>query len=156
VRVPAGVSTGSQVRLTGEGDAGLLGGSPGNLYVNITVKPHQLFDREQDHILYTLPVTLTQAALGDDVEIPTLDGPAILKVPSGTQPGTVFRLRNKGVPHLRGTGRGDQLVTIDVVIPKSLDSKQKKLLQELDKTLKRPDLTKKEKGFFERLKETLG
>ena len=155
VRVPGGVSTGSQIRLTNEGDAGRLGGPTGNLYVNITVKPHPLFDREQDHILYTLPVTVTQAALGDEIEIPTLDGSVSMKVPSGTQPGTVFRLKGKGVPHLRGIGRGDQLVTIDVVIPKSLDAKQKKLFQDLDETLKRPDLTKKGKGFFERLKETL-
>jgi len=155
VKVPGGVSAGSQIRLTGEGDAGRNGGPPGNLYINIRVKEHRLFERQQDHTLYTLPITVAQAALGATLDVPTLEGPISLKVPPGTQPGTVFRFKGKGVPHLRGGGRGDHLVTIDVVIPKSLDGNLKKLFQQLDELLKKPDSNKKERGIFDRLKDAM-
>jgi molecular chaperone DnaJ len=156
VTIPAGVSTGSQIRLTGEGDAGRRGGPAGSLFINIHVSEHPIFERQQDHILYTLPLTVAQATLGDSIDIPTLEGSYTLKVPAGTQPGTVFRLKGKGVPHLRGGGRGDHLVTIDIVIPKNLDGRTKKLFQELDEVLKKPDANKKEKGIFDRLKDAMG
>ena len=156
VNIPAGVNDGMQLRVNGEGEAGLGGGPRGDFYVAIHVQDHAVFDREQDDILYTLPINVTQAILGDDVEIPVLGSTTTVKIPAGAQPGTVLRLRGKGIAHLRGGGRGDQLVTIDVVIPKHLDSKQKKAFEELDKTLKKPDPNKREKSFFDRMREVLG
>ncbi|MEE9284277.1 MAG: DnaJ C-terminal domain-containing protein, partial [Dehalococcoidia bacterium] len=97
-----------------------------------------------------------QATLGDEIEIPTLEGAHTLKVPPGSQPGTVIRLKGKGIPHLRSHGRGDQFVTLDVIVPTSLDAEQKKLFKKLDESLEKPDPTYKEKTFFERLRDSLG
>ena len=135
VRIPAGVDDGSQIRITGEGDAGTRGGPPGNLYITVSVKRHELFTRDGDDIIYELPINFAQAALGDEVEVPTLDGRVKLKVPAGSQTGRVFQLKNKGVPHLHGSGRGDQLVALLVVTPESLTEKQRQLFQELASTL---------------------
>jgi molecular chaperone DnaJ len=135
VKIPAGVDNNNQVRLRGEGGAGDRGGSPGDLYVYLTVKPHELFTRDGDDIFYELPVNFTQAALGTEIEVPTLDGSTKLKVPAGSQSGKEFKLKNKGVSHLRGRGRGDQFVKLRVVTPESLTGKQRQLLEELAKTL---------------------
>ena len=154
IRVPAGVDEGTQIRLSGEGDVGRNGGSPGNLYVSLSVRKHKLFKRDGNDILYELPINFAQAALGDELEIPTLDGEASLKIPAGCQTGKIFRVKVKGVPHLRGNGRGDQLVRVHVVTPQSLDARQKKILQELSETLEEAKLPKQDKGFFDRVKDT--
>ncbi len=135
VKIPAGVEDGCRVRLSGEGDAGARGGSPGNLYLNLAIKPHEFFLREGDDILYELPINFAQAALGTEVEIPILKGNANLKIPAGSQTGKVFRLKNKGVPHLNGGGSGDQLVNLVVVTPEALNRKQRQLFEELAHTL---------------------
>jgi molecular chaperone DnaJ len=135
VRVPAGVDDENVIRLTGEGDAGSRGGPTGNLYVSMSVRKHDYFSREGDNVLYELPVNFAQAALGTEVEVPTLHGPAKVKVPSGSQTGHVFRLKDKGIPHLRGRGNGDQLVVLRVVTPESLSREQRRLFEELAKSL---------------------
>ena len=154
VKIPPGVPRGSQIRLRGEGELGKNGGPRGNLYVTLNVKEHPTFRREENDILYTLALNITQAALGDGVEVPTLNGPAALKVPAGTQPGTVFRLKGQGVPHLRGSGRGDELVEVEVVIPRSLNAEQKRLIEELGMTLGIPGSDSHDKGIFDRIKDS--
>jgi molecular chaperone DnaJ len=158
LKVPPGVDTGSQIRLTGEGEAAPRGGVPGNLYVAITVKKHPFFERDGADILYTLPINFAQAALGDEVEVPTVDGNVLLKIPPGTQSGKVFRLRDKGVPHLRSAGRGDQHVYVKVVTPTSLSQKERELLEQLRQVSKKPqaDHHEKKEGFFDKVKEALG
>ncbi|MDY6893442.1 MAG: molecular chaperone DnaJ [Chloroflexota bacterium] len=156
VKIPAGVDNGTQVRLGGEGDAGKSGGSPGNLYVTLSVQKHKFLKRDGDDILYELPINFAQAALGEEIEVPTLEGDFALKVPAGCQNGRIFRLREKGVPHLRGYGRGDQLVRVHVMSPQSLDAKQKKLFKELAKTLEKPTLPQDDKGFFDKVKDAFG
>ena len=141
VKVPPGVDDSSQIRLNGEGQAGTKGGSPGDLYIALSVSEHELFTRDGDDILYELPINFTQAALGDEVEVPTLDGETRFKIPAGSQTGTVFQLKDKGIPHLNRRGRGDQIVRLLVVTPKSLNKKQRQILEELARTL---DTTKKE------------
>ena len=154
VKIPAGIDDGSQIRLTGEGDSGTAGGPSGNLYVVVLVKRHQHFQREGNDILYHLPINVAQATLGQEIEVPTLEGTASLRIPPGTQSGQVFRLREKGVPDLRTGRRGDQLVLVTVVIPQSLNEQQKRLFEELAKTLGTPTMpTTGEKGFFERIKD---
>jgi molecular chaperone DnaJ len=135
VRIPPGVEDGHMLRLTGQGEASLYGGRTGDLYVEIHVRPHPLFVREGAHLLYELPVSFPQAALGAELQVPTLDGGAILKVPPGTQPGTVLRLRERGMPHLNGRGRGDLHVRVAVRTPTKLTGRQKQLLHDLAKEL---------------------
>ncbi len=135
VKIPAGVDNSSQIRLSGEGHAGTKGGSPGNLYLDLSVSPHKLFTRDGDDVLYKSPVNFAQAALGAEIEVPTLDGKINLKLPSGTQSGKVFRMKGKGIPHLHRNGRGDQIVTVVVVTPDSLTKKQRQLLEELADTM---------------------
>jgi molecular chaperone DnaJ len=160
VKVPPGVDHGTQIRLSGEGESGISNGPPGNLYVVISVKPHTYFRRQDDTIHLELAVNVTQAALGDEVEVPTLDGKEMMTIPAGTQTGDTIRLRGKGVPRLRrdGTtsGRGDQVVTIQARIPTNLTPKQRDLLLELGKTLDREVIPQKEKSFFDRLRDALG
>ncbi|MBI2852533.1 MAG: molecular chaperone DnaJ [Chloroflexi bacterium] len=134
VQIPAGVDNGSRLRLSGEGEAGARGGSPGDLYITIAVETHEFFKREGDDIHYELPINFAQAALGTEVEVPTLKDKARLKVPPGSQAGHVLRLKNMGIPHLNGRGRGDQFVIIKVVTPDSLTREQRRLLEELAKT----------------------
>jgi len=135
VKIPAGVDDGSRIRISGEGEAGTRGGPSGNLYVTLSVEPHKLFTRDGDNILYDLPINPAQAALGTEVEVPTLNGTVKLKVPAGSQTGQVLRLKNKGIPHLHGSGRGDQLVALFVVTPESLTKKQRQLFEELASSL---------------------
>lgn len=152
VKIPAGVDTGTQIRLASEGEPGEYGGPPGNLYVILEVKPHPYFRRKDDDIVLEVAVNIGQAALGDRVTVPSLDGEEPIEIPPGTQPGKVFRLRGRGIPHLRRAGRGDQLVVIQVSIPTSLTSEQKRLFNELSKTLGREVIAQNEKGFFDKLK----
>jgi molecular chaperone DnaJ len=142
IKIPAGVDDGSQIRLSGEGDSGTRGGPAGSLYIALSVMPHKFFRRDDDHILYELPINFAQAALGDEVEVPTLDGKTKVKVQPGSQTGKVFRLKDRGIPHLHRGGRGDQLVTLVIVTPEKLTQRQRQLFQELadslDTTEKRP------------------
>lgn len=131
VKIPAGIEDGSRIRLSGEGNAGVRGGSPGNLYLDLSVKQHEFFRRGGDNILYELPINFAQAALGAEVEVPTLDGNVKLKLPAGSQTGQVFQLKNKGIPHLHGRGRGNQMVRLLVVTPDSLTKKERQLFEEL-------------------------
>jgi len=135
VKIPAGVDEDSQIRLRGEGQAGTRGGPSGDVYITLAIKQHEFFQRDGDNIIYELPINFAQAALGTEVEVPTLDGKTKLKLPASSQTGTVFRLKNKGIPHLHRRGRGDQLVTLRVVTPDSLTKKQRQLFQELADTL---------------------
>ncbi len=136
VKIPPGVDNNSQMRLRGEGHAGTRGGSSGDLYITLAVEKHEFFQRDGDDITYELPINFAQAALGTEVEVPTIDGKkAKLKIPAGSQTGKVFRLKNKGISHLHRRGCGDQLVALRVVTPDSLTKKQRKLFQELADTL---------------------
>jgi len=135
VQIPPGVDDGSRMRLGREGHAGMRGGSPGDLYITISVLEHEFFVREGDDILYELPVNFAQAALGAEVEIPTLDGETKLKISAGSQTGTVFRFKSKGVPHLNKGGRGDQIVQLLVVTPDSLTKEQRQLFGKLAESL---------------------
>jgi molecular chaperone DnaJ len=155
VSIPGGVDNGTQIRLAGEGQPGLNGGPAGNLYISINVKPHQFFKRRENDILLNLDINVAQAALGADVSIPTVDGNATLKIPAGTQPGKVLRMRGKGVPHLRGNGRGDQLVIINVGIPSHLSKEQRQLFEQLANSLG-SEVKPQERSFLDWLKDTLG
>lgn len=156
IKIPPGVDTGARLRLAGEGEAGERGGPPGDLYVYINVLPHKVFRREGFDILCEVPISMVQAALGDEIEVPTLEGKAHLIIPEGTQSGTSFRLKGKGIPRLNGAGRGDQHVVVRVVIPKDLTEREKELLREFARlrgwhpTAKD---TEKEKGFFRKVKD---
>lgn len=130
VKVPAGVETGSRLKLTGEGEAGVRGGPPGDLYVVIAVKEHSIFTRQGDDVYCEVPVSFTQAALGAQIEIPTISGRAPIKIPPGTQTGAEFRLRGKGFPNVRGYGHGDLLARIFVEVPAHLSAKQRDLLEQ--------------------------
>jgi len=154
VSVPAGVDSGTQIRLGGEGQPGVNGGPNGNLYIAIQAQPHKYFRRKNSDILLNLDINIAQATLGAEVDIPTVDGPAKLKIPAGTQPGKVLRMRSKGVPHLRGNGRGDQLVIVNVGIPSHLSPEQRQLFEQLAKSLG-SEVRPQERGFLDWLKETL-
>lgn len=156
VDIPAGVDEETQIRLSGEGEPGLYGGPPGNLYVVLHVKPHRYFKRQGNNILLELDINVAQAALGDKVQVPTLDGEEPLVIPAGTQTGNIFRLKGKGVPYLRRNGRGDQLVTIYVVTPTHLTEEQEGLFEELAKTLGKEVIPQSEKGFVDKLKDLFG
>jgi molecular chaperone DnaJ len=155
VKIPAGVDDGAQIRISGEGEGGSLGGSEGNLYVVLNVQPHPLFHRIEDHILYELPVNIAQAALGAKVAVPTLEGEVEVVLPPGTQTGDDLVLRGKGVPHLRGVGRGDQVVRVTVVTPETLTDEQRELLERLAETMGTATMPKKSKGFFERIRDAM-
>jgi molecular chaperone DnaJ len=130
VRIPAGVDNGSRLRLTGEGEAGAYGGPHGDLYVFIHAREHEFFKRDETHVLCQIPVSFVQAALGDSVTIPTLNGETELEIPKGTQPGDIFRLRGEGIPSLRNGHRGDQIVQVNVKTPTNLNKKQVALLKQ--------------------------
>ena len=132
VNIPPGVDSGARLKLSGEGEDGLNGGPAGDLYIAISVKPHPFFKREMDDIHIDVPISFIQAAIGDEIVVPTLDGKVELKVPPGTQSHRNFRLRNRGIAHLRGGGRGDQFVRVIVEIPSKLNARQKELLKEFD------------------------
>ena len=152
VNIPAGVDDGTRVRLSGEGQPGVNGGPAGDLYVFLKVKPHPFFDRHDYDLHCTIPVNIAQAALGAEIEVPTLDQPQKLKIPEGTQNGAQFRLRHKGVPILNGGGRGDLYVHVDVRIPARLTREQRKLMEQLRESLP-VDNTPAEKGLFEKVKD---
>ena len=152
VNIPAGVDDGTRLRLSHEGQPGGNGGPPGDLYVFLKVKEHPFFERQQQDLHCTIPLNLAQAALGCEIEVPTLGTPHKLKIPEGTQNGAQFRLRNKGVPTLNGSGRGDLHIHIDVKIPERLTREQRKLLEQLRDSLP-VDNAPAEKGLFEKVKD---
>ena len=157
VKIPSGVEDGMQIRLTGEGDAGSNGGPPGNLYMYVSVKEHELFEREGIDLIFELPLTFVQATLGDEVTVPTLDGTDILRIPAGTQPGAVFRIKGKGVPQLNGHRKGDLVIPVKLQVPTRLDPDQRALLEELAKTMKNPeDDPTRDKSWLGKIKDALG
>ena len=150
INVPAGIDDGQTISLRGQGNAGLNGGPAGDLLVTILVQPHARFEREGTSILLEQEISFAKAALGAEIEVPTLDGKVKLTVPEGTQTGTMFRLKGKGVPYLRSTGRGDQFVTVRVVVPKGLNSNQKEALKAFAESLGE---TVETKGIFGKRKK---
>ena len=141
VRVPAGVDSGSRLRMSGEGDPGIYGGPSGDLYIVIDIKDHPVFVRKNYDIFYETNISFPQAVLGSEIEVPTLDGTTILRIPAGTPPGKSFHLKGKGIPRLGGHGKGDEIVVVSVEVPKSVTPRQKELLEEFaqisgDKTSK--------------------
>src|SRR5689334_20803378 len=153
VKIPAGVETGSRLRVSGEGEAGTQGGAPGDLYVVIHVAEHEQFERQGNNLYEAVPITFTQAALGADLMVKTLDGEEKLKVPMGTQTGTVFRLRGKGMPALGGRGRGDLFVSVTVLTPTSLTREQRRLLEQLA-DVESKDL--EDKGLVDKVRDIFG
>jgi molecular chaperone DnaJ len=156
VKIPAGVDDGTRIRLTGEGELGVLGGPPGNLYVFIAVEPHRFFVRQDNHLVLELSINVAQAALGDVITVPTLNGEEELTIPAGTQTGEVFRLKAQGVPYLRRPGRGDELIIVTVDIPKKLTPEQRELFESLGDTLGKEIIAQREKGFLDRVRDALG
>ena len=155
VTIPAGVEDGNQLRLSGEGEAGELGGPAGDLYVVIHVRAHELFVREGPHLLAELPITFSQAALGDTVEVPVLKGRAELTVPPGTQPGQRLVLKGKGMPHLRGRGKGDLHYEVVVEVPTHLSARQREVLEEF-RRVSEDEAGPRRSKFVERMKKLFG
>ncbi len=151
VKIPAGIDQGQRLKLSGEGDAGVQGGMNGDLYVVINIKPHEIFERDEFDVHCTVPISFTQAALGDEMEVPTLSGKVSLKIPAGTQSGVKMRLKGKGIQRLGGYGQGDQIVTVHVETPTKLSSEQKDLLKRLAEvdTHSNP----MSRGFFDKVKD---
>lgn len=156
VTIPQGVDDGMQIRLRGEGEGGLRGGPPGDLMIVLQVRPHPLFQRNNDDVVLVLPLNVAQAALGAYLTVPTVDGDEPLTVPPGTQHEQVFRLRGKGSPRLRGSGRGDQLVVAQIIVPTNLTDRQRDLLEELAAEWGTEPLEKRDEGFFGKIKDALG
>ncbi len=152
VRIPPGVDNGSRLRSSGNGEAGIAGGANGDLYIVISVKEHELFERQGDDLFCEIPIKFTLATLGGSIEVPTLFGKAALKIPAATQSGTTFRLRDKGMPSLRGGRQGDQLVRVHVEVPQSLTSEQRKILEEFAR-VSGDAAEPTSKSFFEKAKK---
>ena len=152
VKIPAGVDNGSRLRVANEGEAGAKGGPNGDLYVYLYVKPHKFFERDGTTVWCEVPINIVQATLGADIKVPTLDGQVTMKVPEGTQPGKVMRIKGKGIPNLRGGSRGDQLVRIKVVVPTKLSDKQKDALRKFA-DISKDNINPEEKSFMDKVKD---
>ena len=152
IKIPAGIDNGMQIPLRKQGEPGLRGGENGDLYIFVTVKSHKLFTRENYDLYCDVTVSFTQAALGGEIDVPTLNGMIKYNLPEGTQPGTVIRLRGQGIQNLRGAGKGDLYIKVNVEIPRKLTDKQKELLRQFDETLTGKEYEAK-KSFFERVKD---
>lgn len=152
IKIPAGVDDGQQLRVAGKGEAGINGGPAGDLYIVFQIRTHEFFERDGDDIYCEMPITFVQASLGDEVEVPTLHGKVKLKIPAGTQTGTKFRLKGKGVPNVRGYGTGDQHVLVRIVTPTKLSEKQKQILREFGEESGQQPLGEHEKSFFSKVK----
>ena len=153
ITIPAGIDTGARLRVASEGDPGISGGPEGDLYVFISIRPHEVFERNGDDIWCDYSISVVQAILGDEVKVPTLDGDVKFNIPEGTQSGTSFRLKGRGIGRLRGYGRGDQHVRVNVAVPTNLNERQKDLIKQFASTLTSKNDAVKEKGFFERVKD---
>jgi molecular chaperone DnaJ len=156
VSIPAGIDDNSQIRLGNEGEPGPHGGPAGHLYLLVHVQPHRYFHRQGNELLVELPINVAQAALGDELEIDSLDGAVTIKIPAGTQNGRTVRVRGKGVPYLRDQGRGDLLVRLKVSIPTDLSAQQRDLFKKLADTFDSNVTPQENKGFFEKVKDLLG
>jgi len=156
VNIPAGVDDGMRIRLANEGEPGERGGPSGSLFVVLSVKPHPVFQRQENDIVLDLPVNIVQAALGAEIEVPTVDGTERINLKAGTQHGEVLRIKGKGVPILRTSRRGDQLVVVKVVVPEKLNDKQRKLLHELGDSLGLESLGKDNRSLFEKIIDSVG
>lgn len=152
IKIPAGVDTGNKLRSSGNGEAGVGGGEAGDLYIVIHIKEHEVFERQGDDLFCEIPIKFTLATLGGTIHVPTLQGKAALKIPSGTQSNTTFRLKGRGMPHLRGGAHGDQLIRVQVEVPTHLSSEQKKVLEEFSRISGDTD-EPMSKGFFEKAKK---
>ena len=152
IKIPAGIDNGQVLTIRGQGQPGERGGQPGDLLVVVSVRPHKLFKRDGADIYVDLPITFTQAALGAEIDVPTLDKPIKYPIPEGTQPGKTFRIRGKGIPYLRGAGSGDLYVTVSIDVPKKLNEKQKDLLRQFENSVEGGQYEQK-KSFFERVKD---
>jgi molecular chaperone DnaJ len=155
IRIPAGVDNGARLRIQGEGEAGVHSGPSGDLYVVIYVEEHPFFQRQGNNIYCQVPVGIAQAVLGSEITVPTLEGEEKLKIPEGTQSGSVFRLRNKGVVSLGERGRGDQFVTVNIVVPTKLTKEQRQIFEALAKLSKDDELTQ-ERNIFDKVKDIFG
>ena len=151
VSIPAGIDNGQTISLRGQGNAGRNGGPSGDLLLVISVLPHQLFRRDGEDVYCDAPITFTQAVLGGEMEIPTIDGKVKYTIPEGTQTGTTFRLRGKGIPNVNGRGRGDQFVTVHIETPRNLNREQKEALRKFSETLKENNYEER-KSFFKKFK----
>jgi molecular chaperone DnaJ len=162
VKIPAGIATGQRLRLHGEGEHGMGGGPPGDLYVVIGVQDHPFFRRDGNDLVFEMPVSYPTLALGGEITVPTLDGTDKLKIPEGTAAGSTFRIRSKGMPDVSGRGRGDLYVNVQVDVPKKLNKDQKALLQQLAKALPtdqfepRAQETPEDRNLFDRVKDIFG
>ena len=156
VSVPPGVADGMTIRLSGQGEPGERNGPSGNLYITLNVRDHEYFKRRNNDVMLELKINVAQAALGDVIQVPTLDGEREITIPAGTQSGAIFRLRDLGVPVLRGNGRGDQLIVVQVAIPDELDEEQRDLFKQLADTLGTEVIVQEKQGFVDRLREALG
>ena len=152
VKVPAGIDNGQTIVMNGQGEPGLRGGPNGDLYINVIVKPHKLFRRDGYDLRLDFPISFTQAALGADVEVPTLNGPVKYHIPEGTQNDQEFRLKGSGIQRLNGVGKGDLIAKVRVEIPRKLNEKQKELLRQFDETTTGKEYEGK-KSFMDRVKE---
>lgn len=153
--MPAGIDNGQTISLRREGESGLRGGPPGDLYIEIRVKPHPIFTRKGYDIYCEIPVTFVQSALGGEIEVPTLEGKIKHNIPEGTQTGTVFKLKGKGIPHLRGAGKGDLLFKVNIEVPRKLNDRQKELLREFA-AISGDELYEGRRTFFNKMKDALG
>ncbi len=157
IKIPPGVDTGSQLRISGEGEPGSVGAPPGDLFVVLRVQDHAFFKRDGNSLFCEVPVSVTQATLGATLEVPTLDGGQVkVTLHEGTQPGTVLRVKGQGIPHLGGKGRGDLHVLVRVVVPTRLAPEHRKLFEQISKTLPVPDLKDRDRSLFDRMKDILG
>ncbi len=156
VSIPPGVDDGTRIRLGGEGEGGTHGGPRGNLYLVLHVEPHPVFRRRDDDILVEVEINVSRAALGGEIVVPTLEGEERISVEPGTQPDTVLRLPNRGVPHVKGNGRGDQLILLRVGVPKKLSGEQRELFRELGDTLDDEAIIEEKRGFLDDVREFLG
>lgn len=153
IDIPAGIYNGASIAIRGEGNLGKNGGPKGDLIIYISVRSHKIFKRDGDDIFCEIPITFTQAALGSEIIVPTIDGKISFKIPAGTQSGKQFRLKNKGVKVLNGHGRGDQYVKVKVEVPKNLNDKQKDLLKQFDQESEKGQSYSEQKNFFDKVKE---
>lgn len=151
VDIPAGIADGQIVRLAGGGNAGANGGPSGDLMVSVNVRPDPIFERDGFDVWTEIPITYTQAVLGDEITIPTVDGKVTYTVPEGTQTGTVFRLRGKGIQKIRSNAHGDHYVRVSIEVPRNLSKEQKNILKDFEKSLSEKNYAKR-KSFFEKLK----
>ena len=153
IKIPAGVETGSRLRVSGEGEAGVNGGPAGDLFVVIHVKEHETFERQGANLYSAVPITFAQAALGTELNVKTLDGEQELKVPPGTQTGTVFRMKSHGMPALGGRGKGDLFVAVTLITPKALNKEQRKLLEQLSEV---EDTDFNDASFIDKVRNIFG